>query len=280
MVKTICTELLVIGATFTGMGMALSDPDRSLVIESTAAVGSEFIAAFRPGVPVNRLFSDRRVLQFRDELMRRRAMDEAGRVHLPALAPICCSLLHQKKVRIRFLTRPMAVEYEQGKWKVTIISPAGVEVIVATNVVDTSSIGMMLRLLGKPNEEGYQPYINASLHRSEGLAVVQDLVEDGLIVYEGAIDGEVYINVSLCSEDDWSKARMRLKETWSARSQASRKWTIASVASALDIRQQSGIRTIDDQLYWLPSSGYDHPLQAYNEGLLLRNTQMDGSERL
>ena len=80
-------DTLILGATFYGCGLACAIPG-SVIVESSIVVGSDYTLGFDPGCSWDMPLSNPAAAEFRDELLKRRALTADGRLLTGALSPV------------------------------------------------------------------------------------------------------------------------------------------------------------------------------------------------
>lgn len=96
--------LLVVGATFAGVGIASAARRGALVVEAFSQPGHEFISSYRPGehwYRSPRTAAGKRLLE---QLVRRNVLDETYRLHIPAVLPILCQWMKEKRLPVLLMT--------------------------------------------------------------------------------------------------------------------------------------------------------------------------------
>ncbi|WP_158606971.1 FAD-dependent oxidoreductase [Paenibacillus ginsengarvi] len=263
--RTECS-ILIVGATFAGLGAALAALEENrdvVVVERTALVGREFIEAFRPGSewtpPVTKLGQ-----LFREALMQRGLMEEAGPAHLPALHPLLCSLVKENGLKVRFLTEIVDVTRRGDQYEVTLHDASGCGTLAADTIVDTTS--QRLTSPGQPAVPG-RKWIRAYLYNTDIRdAVLPEQIDEMMTVCRGRYRSEVILRVEAAPEDGWTEVRRRLFAYWQARPERWKPWTIAAVAGEFESDVPPGPHVQNDGLIWLPSEAYANPLNALDQG--------------
>jgi hypothetical protein len=259
-------SLLICGATFAGLGAARAAREAGrhvLVIERTASAGKEFVNAFNPGrrwaKPLELSpFAER----FRDDLLRRNLLEPGGPVHLPAMHPLLCLLIKESGIDVQFLTEIVDVKERDGRYRVQLINAAGLHEVIADEILDTSSDRATTPgNLQVPEGKRLNAYLYggdaASLAVPEGEAVA---------VVGGRYSSEVILKFAVAPADDWPRARQKLHLYWKERPAAWMPWTIAAIADEFESLIESGVRQVAERWSWLPSEGFDHPLEAIDRG--------------
>ena len=91
-------DTLIVGASFYGCGLA-SRLGNALVVESSTAVGSDYAYTFEQGVNWNVPAQNPLAEEFRQQLFRRKAVDDAGRLLNGALVPVFADWCVKHNVR-------------------------------------------------------------------------------------------------------------------------------------------------------------------------------------
>jgi hypothetical protein len=274
-------SLLVCGATFAGLGAAQAarEAGRSvLVIERTASAGKEFVNAFNPGrhwaKPLELSpFAER----FRDDLVRRNVMEPGGPVHLPAMHPILCLLIKESGLDVRFLTEVVDVKERGGRYCVRLINAGGLHEVIVDEILDTSSDrattpGSLHVPEGKRlNAYLYGGAVDAAggAGGASGLDVASLAAPEGgaVAVVGGRYPSEVILKFAVAPTDDWPQGRRKLHLYWKERPAAWQAWTIAAIADEFESLVAPGARQVGKRWSWLPSEGFDHPLEAIDQGV-------------
>jgi hypothetical protein len=256
-----------------------------LVIERTATVGKEYVNAFNPGRRFEKpLALSRFATAFRDDLLRRNLMEPGGPVHLPAMHPLLCLLIKESGIDVQFLTEVVDVKDRGGRYCVRLINAAGLHEVFADEILDTSSDrattpgslqvpeGKRLNAYlyggkvgagkaGDADEAGRMSFVG-------GLGVGSLAAPGGgaVEVVGGRYSSEVILKFSVAPTDDWPQAREKLHVYWKDRPDAWKPWTIAAIADEFETLVAPGARRVAERWSWLPSEGFDHPLEAIDRG--------------
>ncbi|MDF2663052.1 MAG: hypothetical protein K0Q94_5843 [Paenibacillus sp.] len=257
--------LLVYGATFAGLGIATAAKDRTLLVERTALVGSEFIASYNPGEDWESPVGTSAARQLREELLQRNLLSADGKVHLPAIAPVLFHFIRQNGLNVRMMTEIVDVAARGQGYEVTLFNASGLQRITVDHIIDTTSTCSSTPKLPAPF---ISKSINAMLH-SETSASTPPLPDDDTDVrlVEGLMPGELILKLALDSEDDWTKARTTLHRYWERHFRAFEPWTLAALADAFEIRTDVREKSVDnDGWTWFPSSTPSNLIQSFDAG--------------
>ncbi|TMV45027.1 hypothetical protein FE783_30620 [Paenibacillus mesophilus] len=258
--------LLVCGATLAGIGAALAAGGEVLIVERSSTVGHEFIEAFNPGLTtadyVLSAFGER----FRSELAERNLIGDNGIVHLPGLAPVLCRHLDlAQHIGVLFMTEIVEVKALASGYEVVLYNVSGFRTVIADRILDTTTC----RLSDTANPHSSERLtLNAYLHGPANVPVSQP-DDRSAIIAQGRFEEEHILKWRVPADCDWPKARQGLHDYWRLRPQQLSAWTIAAVAGVIESRVPPGPHPLSARWTWLPSAGFDSPLQALDQGYRL-----------
>ncbi len=252
---------LIIGASFAGLGLAHGNPG-SVIVESSICLGAEFINAINPGTG----WESRPRSDAAAELLlkiKQHGILEAGKIHIPALAPVICDWSIAKGLKLRLATEILDVKTIGTGFLVTIFDMEGKHEIFTSRIIDTTKgfynsgfSGKMPEVLGKR--------LNAILHSDKGN--IQSGKYGGIEIREGFYTSEAIAMFRLNSDCDWAEARRILHSSWNARPSALKEWKIASVATQFDLKMLPGKFKKRNNWIHMPSHAYNNPVEAYDHG--------------
>lgn len=257
--------LLVYGATFAGLGIATAAKDRTLLVERTALVGSEFIASYNPGEGWDSQADTSAARQLRDELVQRNLLSDNGKVHLPAIAPVLFRHIRHNGLNVRMMTEIVDIAARGQSYEVTLFNASGLQRITADHIIDTTSTCSSAPQL---HASFVSKSINAMLH-SEVSAPVPALPDDDAVVglVEGLMPGELILKLALDGKDDWTEARAKLHRYWGRHFRAFEPWTLAALGDAFDILTDVREKSLDSNGWtWFPSSTPSNLIMAFDAG--------------
>ncbi|WP_127588664.1 hypothetical protein [Paenibacillus koleovorans] len=259
-------KVLVIGATFAGIGLARRLGSQGLLVERTMLVGHEFINSYRPGHNWNRTPRSTLTEQLREQWVSRSLLNEAGGVHLGGLAPTVHKLLLESRQPIRLMTEVLEVRpRSEAGYEVTLLDASGIRCICVEQIVDTTS---ECRSAGGKMPLGSK-FIGAVLHRETASSAEQspDIpAEHAELVTSGLFASEAYLQFPVDASSTWDMARDQLHHYWKSRPESLRQWTIAAMADMFSVRTQAQHVKLGEGWIWMPSCGFDNPLHAMDEG--------------
>lgn len=260
-------NVLVIGATLAGIGIAYAGKERTLIVERTSGPGQEYIGCFHPGERLDEATRTEASKAFRDELVQRNLLSAENRLHVGALTPLLLNRIQRDGLRVLFLTEVISIEQEKdGVYSITLFNASGLRQIRARHIVDTTSMCV--------SAPGYLPEIrrksiNAVLHNTDRQANLP-VVEDGEAeVVQGRFPAELFLKLRVAPADDWPTARHKLHQYWANRPASFGSWTMAMVADVFEIGAAEGPLKLDGhRRVWLPSCAYSNVLQSFDAGFI------------
>jgi len=258
--------LLVVGATFTGIGIAKAAGQNALVVDSYSQPGHEFIACYRPGGHWDRSTRTEQGERLLRQLVQRHVLDADGRLHIPAVLPVWCEFIRQELPTPLLLTTITDIRPHPDGYAVTIFNVSGLETFIVGRIIDTTAQGLAHLGVAPPAVVGKS--INAMLHHPEPAGLTPQSFDRRVTFARGKFDSEWILKVELQPSDDWITARRKLHDLWSARPESLRSWKIAAVADTFELRVQQGPSEIKPNWLRLPSGAYANLLEAFEEGVL------------
>lgn len=257
-------KVLVIGATFAGIGLAQKLGSQALLVERTMLVGHEFINSYRPGHNWNRTPQSILTEQLREQWISRNLLNDVGGVHIGGLAPSVYKLLLDSRLSLRLMTEVLDVmPRSEAGYEVTLLDATGVRYINVDQIIDTTS---ECRSAGGKVPMGPK-FIGAVLHReTEVLASLDGPEEHKELLTAGLFASEAYLQFPVDSSSTWEIARYQLHHFWKSRPESLRSWTIAAMADVFSLQAQAQHVKIGEGWLWMPSCGFDNPLHAMDEG--------------
>ncbi|NOU95780.1 hypothetical protein GC093_21510 [Paenibacillus sp. LMG 31456] len=258
-------ETLIIGATFTGIGLAHRlGHQEALLVERTTLVGHEFINCYRTGTSWSRLPEHQLTRDFQQELLVRQLLTSDGKVHLGGIPPILYKLLLKAGLSeaVQFMTELIEIKKQADGYDVTLFDVSGIRTIRAHRIVDTTSDCRSApgRFPAKAKS------ISAVLHhvKPAGGQLIPDVLDNRMTA--GAFASEAYLQLPLPASADWTGARQTLHNVWKDRPEELKGWTIAAVADEFTVTPTSRFEELKEGWVWLPSCAYDNPLVAMDAG--------------
>lgn len=270
--------LLIVGATFTGLGFASESGPEALVVEPFSQPGHEFISSYRPEEHWPRIARTEAGGSLLEELERRGVLDGDRRLHVPAVLPIICRWIRESRLQLLLMTQIVRIAPHPDGYEVTLAHVSGLETLVAGRIVDTSSSGLPHSGVDEPAI--IHKRINALLHHTsferDESVLLPDSFDERLSIVRGPFASEAIVSLKIGSDEDWPTARRKLYEAWIDRPAAWQPWTIAAIADTFEHRVGKGPTAIRPNWTRLPSCAYANLIEALEEGILAARKDGDG----
>lgn len=242
-------NLIIIGATFAGVGAAVANGGDVLIVEHRPQAGYEFIGCYNPGFGYDNMTLCEYVDGFRSELIERNVLAD-GRVRIGAVSPVLYARMETLQLPILMLTDVTDIRSVSGGFELDIYNAQGFRTITADNVIDTTPLNIK------------QKSINALL--VGGKTPPQNI--DGMIFVKGKSDEEYTVKLSLDLGCTYADARQTLHKRWESRTGELQEWVIAAVADYFEFSCKKGPIYHTKGYIHLPSCAYRNPLEALDEG--------------
>lgn len=256
-------DILIIGATFTGLGIAHRNPG-SVIVESSICPGPEFIYAIKPGTNWEREPRTDAAADLLGKIKQHGILDD-NKIHIPALAPVICDWSIANGFNLKMATVVMAVKPLNAGFKVTLFDIGGSREVIANRIIDTrTSFASTTLIAGKGVI--LQKRLNALLH-SDNARIKSGEYRD-IEIREGCFPSESVAMFRLNLNCDWPEARSSFHSSWSKRPAILKEWKIAALATQFDIKAPRGPFKISENWIHMPSQAYDNPVEAYDYGYM------------
>lgn len=252
---------LIVGASMLGIGLAARMGRQAVVLESSNGVGNEFVRSFKlSDLPYTPSSESGMVLM--EELYQRGAMDDRGRVHLPAVMPIVIKFITDRKLEVRMQTHVVDVTRRGGQYAVTCHDASGWRHFMAERLVDTSMCCVTNPERGKIKDKSLNMML-LGLPKSEELSA-ENACEYSLV--QGRFPAETVLKFPVGPQDGWTEARNKLFQFWLNRPGAYRSCRFLTHADEFDRSYEAAIERIEQGWEWRPSAYYAHVLEAFDQG--------------
>jgi hypothetical protein len=253
-------DVLVYGATFAGLGVALTCREKTLVVERTKLVGSEYINSFNIGNNLKNEPLSPIGKKLKEELLQRNVLSEGGDVHLPGIAPVLYRMVQTEQINLLLMTELVDIRPSADGFDVTLFNRSGLQHYKVKHIIDTTTLCRFY-----PSDIIYKR-LNAMLHspREDAAWPVSD--QPGVTFVKGLFPAEVILRFELSPEDNWVSARHKLYRYWSKEHEKFEPWVIAAVADEFETRSPQGPHWIKENWSWLPSNAYSNCLNAMDAG--------------
>ncbi len=261
-------EQIVVGATCSGLGIALAQADQTLVIESGASVATAFVEAFRPGTNLTAKSEFHELTKGLQKELEQRGLLQGEGIHLPGLATVLFKRLHTSSAGYLFLTDILSIDAPKvpGRpYTLTLFNRSGRRRITADRIVDTTatfiSDPQTLVSIKSTSIGG-----NLNLRNEESEIPASGLKGTSFEVTPGRFSREAYLQLSLKPGETWPVARKALHRFWQEKPVELKPWDLVSVAAQLSNIPEKSVSKNETWSH-LPSALYDNPLAAFDAGV-------------
>lgn len=251
------TNVLVLGATFLGIGYAAAHKD-SIIIERGENPGPDFIgSADIAPINVNASHSYYAAALVK-ELEKRNLLDRNGNVHIYPVSGVMSKFVLDNKIQLIMDTRVVSIDKTSDGFDVTVFSLNGFDTIHSKKILDTGAICKL-----KPKKSGFKKYVSASV--LGGGEEFDTITDSGLKIRHG-LHGQSVLSMTVDADCSYTEARLKLHEFLSKNIKNSK---IASFASEFMYEyNEIGIcKNIAENYLWVPSCSYQNLLAAFEAGI-------------
>jgi hypothetical protein len=260
--------VFVCGITATAIGIASENPKETLIVDRTGLVANEFIDCYHLG---SEEFNEVSPLgeNLKIDLKNRNILDDTGKVHIPALAPVLFKLIRDYSIDTLLVTEIIEVNKIEDYYEITLHNNSGFQKVTANRIIDTTATAISCNNF---KDQISSKSINAILHTLVDEPFPfnhSEIISNDIVSYhQGRFEKEIILKYLLNKEDDWIIARNKLHTYWQNRPQSIQKWQMASIASTFDISvKKQGPCEVDQNWEWLPSCAYENILEAIEVGV-------------
>ena len=244
-------KLAVLGATFTGCGLA-NIINNSIVLERGAAPGYEYAHAFYGGKKWDLEIKTPLANKFQNECLHRNIVNR-DKIHIPALIPLLSTMLKGISTRFKFLTEIISWNYINNLFEIEISNFSGIERLFAQKIIDTRSAESML----------ISKFYNALLHSP--VPEEPDGNYSGNTVSTGLFPAQYILSIPLAPKTSWPQARNALHAFWKNRDKKLQNLFLSASGTEFACLCRPGPEVINN-ITLLPSTAYDNPAQSMEAG--------------
>ena len=210
------TDLLILGATFYGCGMASACKRKVLVLDDNILPGWEFVHTLNPGKDYDeKTLHTEAVKELYAFLQEVNAISSEGRVSLAGLSEVFADWCLKRELSILFGVGLV----QHDAHHVRVITPEGVHEYEAERIVDA-----------RP-KAGEGKWLNAMI-------TVPSVLPDGgkgpFVMRHSLIEGEAFLSFQVPDDATWSEARAMFHRAWDFRPVTLKYSTIMLTATRFD----------------------------------------------
>ncbi|MCK9478641.1 MAG: hypothetical protein M0R40_03960 [Firmicutes bacterium] len=250
-------DILVIGTTFYGLGVAQQNAKNTLVIDRGTKLGYEFINTFNPGDGCEKEKGLSAVAaMFLKKMKNKRIFHENGLYHLPALEPMLCAWADHFGITPYFMTDIVSITPKGDGFAVVLNTVSGLKTVMAAKILDTT--GNNLKIKSKA--------INSLLMIPKNFSISLEPWINGCRFIYGALSRQVALSLTISPDDDWVAARRKLHVFWDSRPKKYAPVTLAMVADFFDIETFFPKKSNGNYIQ-IASKSFGNPLAALDAGI-------------
>lgn len=138
------TKWLILGATFLGCSFAVLKND-CVILEEGCNIGNEFVSAFNQKKPIPFNLKTSKANSFLNSLKEDGLVTESGEIYSQPAVFKLASLLVKNETEIHFDTVVLEIKKQNNGFLVEYSNCDGLSTIFAENILDTTSVGTILK---------------------------------------------------------------------------------------------------------------------------------------
>lgn len=248
-------ERIILGATFAGLGAAVSRPEDCLVVERRSQPGYEYIGSLST-IPCNRAVTGACTRELEQQLRAHGILSESGIAAHGALASFINAFILQKQISVLLQTEVLAVTECGGYYEVDLVNSSGTRRVTAKEV-----------FYAQPPAAGETAYVSALLAPPYAGECLRPWMEN-MAIEQGYYEGQMILKVRVDGNASMQQARSKLLDCWRARPAQYADWRIAVFAEELDVfygqENAADFLTAFDRAEQTPLLRTEKQLQSYD----------------
>ncbi len=214
---------IILGATFAGLGAAVSEPEGCLVVERRSQPGYEYIGSLST-IPCKSPAEGAAAKELERQLRAYGILSENGMAAHGALASFIDAYILKKEIPILLQTEVLAVKKRDGYYKIELLNASGKQSVTANEV-----------FYAQPPKTDGVAYVSALLTPQDAKSTDLRPWRDDMVLEPGYFDGQLILKVRVDGNASMQQARKALLDCWHARPAEYVHWRIAVFAEELDI---------------------------------------------
>ncbi|MBR4674557.1 MAG: hypothetical protein IKP00_08840 [Victivallales bacterium] len=212
------TDILILGATFYGCGIAARAKGKALVLDNNILAGWEFVHTLNPGKEYDeKTLCTEDAHKIYSRLREVNALSVDGHVSLAGLSEVFAEWCLARRLPIEFGVDLI----RQDANKVVAVTPSGVKEFEAERIVDA-----------RPKAQSGK-WLNAMITAP---SVLPDGGKGPFVMRHSLVDGEAFLSFQVPDDSTWSEARAMFHRAWDLRPVALKYSTIMLTATRFDYR--------------------------------------------
>lgn len=135
-------DVLIIGATFCGAGIACSSKKKVMIVEAGFVSGSEFAAGMNQKTPKTTACRTEMGKKLEKMLRSKKLLNKTGELYAQPAVFVLSALLCEQKTDVRLNTLITDIQKTSDGCRVTLLNEDGQTEILAKQIIDTTSTGV------------------------------------------------------------------------------------------------------------------------------------------
>ena len=212
------TDILILGATFYGCGVAAAAKGSVLVLDDNILPGWEFVHTLNPGKDYDeKTLRTEAARELYARLREVNALSSEGRVSLAGLSEVFAEWCLKRELPVQFGCGVV----RQDEHRVKAVTPEGVREYEAERIVDA-----------RP-KAGEGKWFNAMITAP---SVLPDGGKGPFVMRHSLLEGEAFLSFQVPEDATWSEARAMFHRAWDFRPVTLKYSTIMLTATRFDYR--------------------------------------------
>ena len=266
-------DLLFVGATTLACAWAetaTKNGETCLIAESTGIVGYDYADTWITDPGLVKIHKEKQS-DFFQELMMRDAVNEQGIIHCPAVGCVLSGRLKNIGADCVFFSRITGIYRCVDGFRVNLFSFDGTQEIYAKKIIDTTS-GFLTRVFFN------QPEVRLS-ERTLTVLLSPTKLSIKFSHREGCFGEGIYCRIPVKKNENYSSAIHRIvcmrneHPAWFGNAE------IIHFAPFIYEKPCEKIRDFSSDALWVPSMGYDDPVEAYETGISFATAVLSPKEQ-
>ena len=254
-------ETVFFGASAFAVAASSRNPEKCIMIERGLSPAAEFSGALLPNALTEAVSDSAKDIRAAIE---KENLAANGLYHTPPVSDIVSGFILRKRLNIFLNAEIASVRRVSGGYEVRVVGSDGFSAVRCRRIVDTMPCAWQ------------QSGMDAVENRYLAAALVgrvkrplSDFPVQGGELHPGAFDGETYFRVRLPPDFGWTRARLKLHETFEAFSSLAGcpfKMGAEATEFGYTYRSPAISKRIDENWDWLPGARHRDLMAALNGG--------------
>lgn len=248
---------IILGATATGLGAFLSEPENTLLIEPSSMIGPDFAGSFFTGSAKGNTLNESNRHPLFLEASKIGVLKD-GLVHLPGLQTLMYKYLIPNAQNCLLLTDYLSSEQVNGKIAVTVFNRNGTSIYTCDELIDATPT----MITNQVKTEITSITLGGAFVSIKEEAVLPKLSKGEIV--QTCFPNEFYFHFPLSSNDSWGKARGDMINFISEYKVEFEGWILAATAVEKNVKISTNYEGLANVL--IPSK-YDGIIEGFTAGI-------------